>query len=186
MRTEPHTYFDGSFRTRSLTKSAFAFALHQFIGMYGISFTAPAVFSLGFKVLDLFGRHYTTRDFHYVLTETPYFPVQIGFALVLGWLLGRSLGHRSMLWVWILPLVILCFAIVITPVEQTSVLAKQFSGQTRLSHFFGWGCRPAARCLNQLVITLPFYSSLAYSMGAVLGRKTRPPGYIAGQNRFSL
>jgi hypothetical protein len=144
MRTELPTYFNERFRTKSLTKSAFTFALHQFIGLYGISFTAPVVFSLGFKVLYLFGRHYTTRDFHFILSETPYFPVQIAFALVLGWLLGRSLRHRSMLWVWILPLAILCFAFVTTPMEQTSVLAKQFLGQTRLSHFFGWGCRPAA------------------------------------------
>ena len=41
--------------TKSLTKSTLTFAVHQFVGMYGIPFTAPLVFSLGFKVLLLFG-----------------------------------------------------------------------------------------------------------------------------------
>jgi Na+/melibiose symporter-like transporter len=39
-----------------------------------------------------------------------------------------------------------------------------------ISHFFGWGCRLKNHCLDQLLITLPFYSSLAYSTGAFLAR----------------
>src|SRR5258706_6152278 len=48
------------FRTKSLTKSALTFGLHQFIGMYGLSYTAPRVFRLAFKVLFLFRDNYPT------------------------------------------------------------------------------------------------------------------------------
>jgi hypothetical protein len=160
-------------------KSTLTFALHQFIGMYGIPYTAPLVFSLAFKFLLLFGHRYSQRAFYSIVSEKPYFPVQIIFALILGWLIGRTLRHRSMVWVWVLPLAILGYSLVtassLVP-EWTSVLDRPGIGQSRFSHYFGWGCRPADRCLDQLLITMPFYSSLAYSMGAVLARKTL--GYV--------
>src|SRR5262249_21927420 len=103
-------------------------------------------------------------------------PVQIVFGLILGWLLGRTLRHRSILWVWAIPFAILCYSVATaTVVMPTSVFVSPGAGQSRFSHYFGWGCRPADRCLDQLLITMPFYSSLAYSLGAALARKT--PGY---------
>jgi len=65
------------FRTKSLTKSALTFGLHQFIGMYGIPYTAPLVFSLAFKFLFLFGHNYPRKTFYSIVSELPYFPVQI-------------------------------------------------------------------------------------------------------------
>lgn len=67
-------------------------------------------------------------------------------------------------------------------VLPTSVLARPGVGQSRISHYFGRGCRPADNCLDQLLITMPFYSSLAYSLGAVVARKAL--GYAsAGSNK---
>jgi hypothetical protein len=168
-------------------RSGLTFALHQFIGVYGIPYTAPIVFSLGFKVLYLFVQNYPKRDFYSIVSETPYFPVQIGFALVLGWLLGRSLRHRSVLWVWVLPLAILCYAFITVPVpaaEQISIFARHFPGQARLAHFFGKGCRPEFHCLDQLLITMPFYSSLAYAAGAFLARRMAPSSYAIDSRLF--
>lgn len=163
------------FRTKSLTSSALTFGLHQFIGMYGVPFTAPLVFSLGFKILFFFGHVYSKRDFYSKLTETPYFPVQVIFAMVLGWLLGRSLGQKSILWVWVLPLAILSYSFIALPIsllEATSILDQLHA---RLSHLFGWGCRPALHCFDQALVTLPFYSCLAYSTGALLAQRTMLP-----------
>jgi hypothetical protein len=175
----------GRFQGTSVAKSALAFVLHQFIGMYGIPFTAPLVFSLGFKFLHLFGHPYSNRSFYSIVSETPYFPVQIFFAAILGWLLGRSLLHKSILWVWVLPSSILGYAfftgLPMADFGYTSVLAGRLSAQARLSHFFGWGCRPQAHCLDQLVITLPFYSSLAYSAGAFVARKMAPRVPVANR-----
>lgn len=154
-------------------KSTLTFALHQFIGMFGIPETAPLVFSLAFKFPFLSGHNSSQRRFYSLVSESPYFPVQIIFALLLGWLPGRTMRHRSMTWVWVLPLLILVYSLVTARVlNPTSVFAMPGVVQSRFSHYFGSGCRPAERCLDQLVITMPFYSSLAYSLGAVLARKT--------------
>jgi hypothetical protein len=174
------------FRTKSLTKSV-TFGLHQFIGMYGIPFTAPLVFSLAFKFLLLFGHSYPRKTFYSMVTGTPYFPVQIIFALLLGWLLGRALRHRSMVWVWVLPFAILCYSLLTATVlipEWTSVLARPDVGQSWFSHYFGRGCQPAAHCLDQLLITMPFYSSLAYSVGAFLARRMVQSGHAASRKLF--
>ena len=170
------------FRTKPRTKSALTFGLHQFIGVYGIPNTAPLVFGLFFNLLFLFGRSYPRRTFYSIVSERPYFPVQIISALILGWLLGRALRHRSMVWVWALPLAILCYSLVTASVLiPTSVFTRPGVFQSRFSHYFGWGCQPTDHCLDQLLITMPFYSSLAYSMGAALARKTL--GYASSQNK---
>jgi hypothetical protein len=162
----------GRLRTKSLTKSVLTFGMHQFIGMYGIPFTAPIVFSLGFKFLLLFGHSYPRKTFYSVVSESPYFPVQIIFAVILGWLLGRVFRLRSMVWLWVVPLAILCYSVATRVLNPATVLTSSVVGQSWFSHYFGWGCRPADHCLDQLVVTLPFYSSLAYSMGVALSRKT--------------
>jgi hypothetical protein len=173
--------------TKSLTKSGLIFGLHQFIGMYGIPYTAPLVFSLAFKFLFLFGHIYPRKTFYSTVSELPYFPVQIIFALILGWLLGRALRHRLMVWVWVLPFAILGYSVLTATVvipDWTSVLARPGVGQSWFSHYFGWGCQPAAHCLDQLLITMPFYSSLAYSMGAFLARRMAQSGRAASRKLF--
>ncbi len=194
-RTLPRTWSEGTerptqdsierFRTKPLTKSALTFGLHQFIGMYGIPYTAPVVFSLVFKFLFLFGHNFPRRTFYSIVSELPYFPVQIIFAFILGWLLGRALRHRSIVWVWVLPLAILCYSLVTASVLiPTSVLTRPGVLQSRLSYYLGWGCRPADHCFDQLLITMPFYSSLAYSLGAFLARSLAPSGRSESQKLF--
>lgn len=168
-----------------LAKSALTFVIHQFIGMYGIPFTAPVVFSMGFKLLALSGHGYPDRAFYSTLSERPYFPVQITFALILGWLLGRALRHRSIVWAWVLPFLIVCYSVATaTVVIPTSVLARPGGVQSRLSHYFGWGCQPADHCVDQLLITMPFYSSAAYSFGAALARKTLGYACLESKKHF--
>ena len=92
-----------------------------------------------------------------------------------------------MVWVWVLPLAILFYSVATATVlipEWTSVLARPGVGQSRFSHYFGWGCQPASHCLDQLLITMPFYSSLAYSIGAVLARKTFGYAYSDNKKHF--
>jgi hypothetical protein len=170
-------------------KPALTLVLHQLIATYGVAFTAPVIFSLGSKVLFLLGYSYSKRDFYSTMTETPYFPVQIVFALALGWLLGRSLRHRSMLWVWVLPLAVLCYAMIairLPMAERASVLSGSFPGHTLLSHFFGRGCRPANHCFDQVLITLPFYTSLAYSVGGLVGRNNARLGQPTNRVLFLI
>jgi hypothetical protein len=133
---------------------------------------AFGIFSL-FDALPNFGNWKPSLRFvHWVLTENPFYPVQIIVGLYFGWLLGRRFNHRSMLWIWILPLAILIYAFAATPTHSpwASILARPDTVQSRLSYYFGWGCQLRARCLDQLLITMPFYASVAYSFGALRAR----------------
>lgn len=149
-------------------RSVLAFVGHQFLGTWGVAFFAYYLGSSIFELLNLLGGHYSMRGLHWILTETPFFPLQITLGFYFGWALCRRLLHRSMVWVWIIPAMILCYALVAIPTltpHTTSVLVR---GSGRLSHYFGWGCQPKDGCLDQLLITMPFYVATAYSVGAWL------------------
>lgn len=128
-----------------------SFPLHQLLSIVGV----PAL-----SAVLLFAVTSPSRA-RWTLTETPFFPVQILVALVLATVLQRILRHRTMEWVWVLPLLVLGVSFVVSP----------FPFSTRLNRYFGSGCRPELRCFIQLAITLPLYSSIAYSLGAFLSRK---------------
>ena len=116
-----------------------------------------------------------------ILISPPYFPLQIIWALFLGWSLSGFLHHRSMLWVWVIPTVILCYVLIQFPARPVLLPEHaRLSTSSGLSHFFGWGCRPKDLCLDQLYITLPFYSSAAYSVGEWLARKIELPFQVRG------
>ncbi len=106
-----------------------------------------------------------------IFTYRPYFPVQTITGLCFGWLLARRLGHRAMIWVWILPALLLCYAVVAIPTltpHITSSLLWSGTSQSWLTHYFGWGCRMTDRCFDQVLITQPFYTATAYAIGARL------------------
>lgn len=159
------------------------FAAHQLVVTFGVPVFA---YLLGMSVLRfaaLLGMHYSMRNLYYILTETPYFPVQIALGLCLGWLLARRFRHQSMLYVWVMPFLLLGYAVLAIPTlsfQPTSVLAPQPS---RFSHYFGWGCQPKHHCLDQLMTTMPFYAAASYSLGAWLAFKTMRTGMPQNQKR---
>jgi hypothetical protein len=156
-------------------KSFLVYVFHQFVGTWGIAFLAAFGLFASFDMLpNIANRKPSSRSAHWVLTENPFYPVQIVVGLCFGWMLGRQFNHKSMLWIWILPLAILIYAFAATPIfsSRASILTLPTTVQSRLSYYFGWGCQPRDHCLNQLLITLPFYASVAYSFGALLGRNT--------------
>ena len=156
-------------------KSFLVYAFHQFFGTWGIAFLAALGLFASFDMLpNIANWKPSSGSVHWVLTENPFYPVQIVVGLCFGWMLGRRFNHRSMFWIWILPLAILIYAFAATPTlsPRTSILALPNTVQSRLSYYFGWGCQPRARCLDQLLITMPFYTSVAYSLGALLARNT--------------
>jgi hypothetical protein len=163
-------------RRGSLAKRLAVFLVHQLIGTWGIGVAAPLALILCSDIVRVFGVAVYMRGVHRILTETPYFPVQVLFGLFLGWLLARFLPHRSMLWVWIVPLGVLCCAVIAFPWTGQLTIPQYagLSSSSRFAHFFGWGCSPRNRCLDQLMITMPLYSASAYSLGAWLARKMGP------------
>ena len=158
----------------SRLKSFAIFIFHQFVGTWGIAFLAAfGLFSLFGGFRDIARAKPSMRFVHWLLTENPFYPVQILTGFYFGWLLGRRFQSKSMLWIWILPLAILAYAFAATPLLSpwASILMRPESGWARLSFYFGWGCQPRDRCIDQLLITMPFYASIAYSVGALLARK---------------
>jgi len=143
----------------SSVKAFLIFALHQFIGTLGVGFIAYMIGYSTFKLLGQVSNRISMRDLYWILTETRYYPVQIVFGFWYGWWLGRRWHHHSMVWVWVLPFAILCYAIGtnFTGIpEWASAVADSLPGQSGLSHYFGSGCHPSNHCLDQLIITMPF------------------------------
>lgn len=159
----------------SKTKLGLIFVVHQVIAVWVTLRSAPILTASAFNLLRLFGgrNRYPTSLYLWVLVGTPYFPVQIFLGAMLGWLLGRHLRQREMLWVWILPLAFLCYAFVTIPTLTPAITPPEFQagiGQSRLAHYFGWGCQPVNHCTDQEAITSPFYATAAYSIAAFLAQ----------------
>jgi hypothetical protein len=132
----------------------------------------------------------------WLLYATPYFPAHVAIALLLGWVLGGTLRARSMLWVWVLPLltlfsvitsfprslaqppVSLLQLIVLYPFQHVMPLVNPSTEFAfRLRYYFGWGRR--FQPVDQVLATVPFYSAAAYSLGALLARRVaRLPGFF--------
>lgn len=104
------------------------------------------------------------RAAHLILSNTPFPPVQISLGGFLGWKAFTRWRHRSMLWVWILPTTFLIAAIAVT---VASIPWSLSAVPAILSHFFGWGCQADKGCYDELTFTQPFYTSVAYTCGAL-------------------
>lgn len=76
-----------------------------------------------------------------------------------------------MLWVWVVPFLILLYVVIDVPTltpHFISAMAQAQAGanQSSVAHYLGWGCQPKDGCFDETVVTMPFYASIAYSVGA--------------------
>jgi hypothetical protein len=178
---------DTSPAKESRARIALSFAVHQIVGTWGVGVTVPWLVAFGGDFLRLVGKTYPMRDSYWILTETGYFPLQIAFAMFLGWLLGRDLRRKAMLWVWVIPFAILCYAVAAVPTISPFPIPSTFQagiGQSRLWHYFAPGCRSEHRCLDQIVVIMPFYAGAAYSIGAFLAPRMPADSRTASAIRF--
>jgi hypothetical protein len=156
-------------------KSVLIFVAHQFVGTWGIGLLAALGLTSLFDVIPDSARWKPSmHSVYWLLADNPFYPLQIMVGLYLGWRISRRFQHKSMLWIWVLPLAALGYAVTVGLVlipEWTSVLTRPRTVGARFSHYFGWGCQPRAHCLDQLLITMPFYASVAYALGALLARR---------------
>jgi len=94
------------------TKSVLIFAAHQIVATWGIGFLAALGLTSLFDVIpDSASWKPSMRLAYWLLTENPFYPVQIVAGLYFGWLIGRRFQDKSMLWIWVLPLAALCCAL---------------------------------------------------------------------------
>jgi hypothetical protein len=88
------------------------------------------------------------------------FPVQTLTSLVLGFIVWRRFQDRLMFWVWIIPCSVLFVAFCNIPESHHAPLA----------YFFGSGCMLQRHCFNQVALTPPVLTSIAYAVGARLAK----------------
>jgi len=162
-------------------RSALVFVMHQIIGTEGVVWlTALGVFLFKRTIAEVheaWADSVLTRGMHWIFSNTPFFPIQIAVGGYLGWKLYRRWGHCSMLWVWILPGVVLTYAVIAIPTFSPWSSSPADTGP--LSHYFGWGCQADYRCYDQFTFTQPFYTSVAYSLGALwASRRLEVPSYV--------
>jgi hypothetical protein len=108
-----------------------------------------------------------TRTVGWILTETPFFPVQIVVGLLWGFQLSRRYGHRVMLWAWVVPALAIAFFILFVRLPTVVVSGVEL---TQAEHFFGRKCLPQNHCF-EWAFTLLLYTAAAYSLGAFLARR---------------
>jgi len=144
------------------------------MGTLGTAFLSAFALESLYDLPRLFNPNFSMRPVHWLLTENPYYPIQILLSLYVGWRLGRRFPARGMSRVFLLPLLFLGYAVgtklVLIP-DWSSALMSPEAGRSRLSYYFGSGCQPRFHCLDQLLLTMPFYVSVAYSLGTVISRR---------------
>ena len=102
------------------------------------------------------------------LVSGPY-PVLPNVAgLVMGYLTNRRFRTKAAVFVWVPPLLCLTYSI---------ATWKSYGGHSYWAdvwaNFFGASCGDT-ECLYELLVTLPFYTSAAYSVGALFGYRKSP------------
>jgi hypothetical protein len=155
-------------RVRDCATNALYFLGHLALSTLGVAVVAAPVLTYS-VVLSLhpFFPLLTTRTVHWILTETPFFPVQIIVGLLWGFQLGRRYPRRVMLWTWVVPALAIAFFVLFVDLPTIVVSGVEL---TKTEYFFGGKCLPQNHCFGW-VFTLLLYAAAAYSLGAFLGRR---------------
>ena len=126
----------------SKTRFGLMFVIHWVIALWVVMASAQILTASACNLLRLFGWQQYRGAYAWVLSGNPYFPVHIALALLLGWLLARSLRDLSMMWVWVLPSILLGYAFVAIPTLNPSVVpfeSQAGNGKSRLYSLFRMG-----------------------------------------------
>jgi hypothetical protein len=101
-------------------------------------------------------------------------------ALIVGYLLAKRYG-RFAVYAWVLPTLVLVYKLLMFTEPNVSVFASS-SSMTRFKYFFviqrtaptftsGFGGVDPIRVAQQMTVVAPFYAGLAYSVGALAGKR---------------
>jgi hypothetical protein len=147
------------------------FVGHQLFSTFLISFLTGIAVVEFFSIAHSAGSWVQVKTAHRWLTENHVFALQWANALVLGYVLHWKFRQRPILWVWAIPAAVFTYFFVTW--NQASVFDS--TSANRIAHFFGSGCDVHRRCFDQIMLTLPLYCSIAYSVGGWLQTMTSTP-----------
>jgi hypothetical protein len=151
-----------------MRNSVTRYLLHVVAATVGTMMLAAIVVRVLFVCWNLINPSVTSWSVYSLLFKR-YFPVQIFCGLAAGYLNGRHFRDRSATWVWVIPAIRVVFAVATW--RSTSILEDHT--RAVLDHFFLENCQPplwTRSCVDQSLITVPLYSSIAYSIGTLIAR----------------
>lgn len=149
-------------KNRPLPRGVAVFLVHQLLSTIGTMIgTAVITFTL-IALLHQWWPELTNKTASFILTGSPYFPMQVFFGFLLGWALMKRFGNQASLWVWCIPALVLIVAMIHGPMLRFDTSQPYRA----VNYFLSSGCRAQDRCLDQIIVTLPFLTATAYSMGA--------------------
>jgi hypothetical protein len=155
-------------------RNILTFLLHQFLSTAALFVGSPIIVFSITAVLHVWRPEITSHTASRVLTTIPEFPIQTMLAFLFGFWLFKWTGQKAALWVWVIPAIGMLILLVHGPVAEYGL----HNGANVFSHFFGNGCKPGDRCLDQIIFTLPFCTSVAYSLGAAFARFQKKAGMV--------
>jgi hypothetical protein len=134
--------------------------VHQIIGLIGIPvLSAVLIFPLCHLAQSM-SPAIPSGLASRLLTQIPGFPIQACVGLLLGVILGRYSQRRIMLWVWVLPLLLFCFALLFPPLNGSSLFGPYYSPEAHHKSTF----------LEHLSWSILFIPSATYALGAKIAR----------------
>ena len=134
--------------------------VHQFIGLVGIPvLSAFVIFTLCSiaRGLNLAFLQYLEGS---LLTQIPVYPVQASIGLLTGFVLGRYSQRRIILWIWVLPLILFCLALIFEPMNGSAVFGPYYFSETHHE----------STLLGRLSWSILFIPSAAYALGAKIAK----------------
>jgi hypothetical protein len=137
---------------------------HAALASYGV---LAINFVIEFLIGEMVGSY--NRFLDYVFFG-PTFLIPVLMGLIIGYYLGKSLPALSSRLIFLIPLFLMAYEVWI------SVKYGLHDGtalKNITDNFFGVNCS-ASECLGELVNTAPLFSSVAYAIGAEIGRYLHP------------
>jgi hypothetical protein len=168
----------------SALKRALILLVHQLSGTLGVLWWALVLTSFVLAIPRIWGHVFVLSDARRILLAGPYYPIHIVVGLLWGWLIWKMFRHRTMLWVWIFPLLTLVLSILKDSTTTSSIYPGALISIFRptLLRYFGSACRIEDHCFAQLGVTLPFYVAVSYAIGGWLALRfpirSRPLGRV--------
>ena len=143
-----------------------SFISHQLTATVGVPIGLAFLLRSLTSVVRLAGGDILQSDTSKLLTEHHSFPLQTIAAVLIGFFAYKYTNSKTALWVWLLPCIV--FAVLFATSHSPTVIESGL--EWKAQHFFGSGCNPRQGCIDQVLFTLPLYTSVAYSVGAWMSR----------------
>ncbi len=134
---------------REIALDGLRFIVHLTVSAIGVPIAASVLrYSIVVPLHEVFPL-VSLRTGHWILLQTPYFPVQIVIGLLWGFQLSRRYRHVAMLWTWSVPAMAIVLLVLFAPLRPVVVSGIEITG---FSRFFGWSCLPRITVLNRWLL----------------------------------